>query len=178
MPAPVDNFEPCLAAVWTFDGLRDDRATGEKFATSYGVTEMTWRMAQRAGVVKGPIANATKAQCEAVLRALYWNHCQCAALPIGVDLMVFNDAVLTGPSRSIGLLQRCVDVDDDGWIGPVTLQAVKALQPEILIKRIHDADDKYLASLHNSELFLKGWDRREDFMRTTALKMIQPKAKQ
>lgn len=173
----ADNFPPCLAAVWKFDGLRNDEAKGEVFTTSYGVTSATWQLAVNLKVVSGSIANATKAQCETILRALYWVRCHCPELPLGVDLMAFNDAVLVGPSRAVGLLQRCVDVDDDGVIGPITLLAVKGIQPEVLIQRLHDADDKYLASLHNAPLFLAGWDRREDFMRSTALAMLPAKAK-
>lgn len=176
MPSVVDDFPACLAAVWQFDGLRDDAAKGEKFATSYGVIQSTWNDAARLKIVTGSIANATIDDCELILRELYWDVCQCPRLPAGVDLLVFNDAMLTGVSHAAGLLQRCVEVHDDGIIGPITLLAVRGIQPEVLIRRLHDADDIYLAALRNAPLFLKGWERREDFMRTTALKMLTPKA--
>ena len=45
------NFEAALKAFWTFDGAKQDAAPGETFATSYGVTEMTWSAAVETGVV-------------------------------------------------------------------------------------------------------------------------------
>lgn len=171
----MDNFLPCLSAVWQFDGLRNDQATGETFATSFGVTAMTWKSAVNLRLVSGSIDNATKAQCETILRGMYWVKCHCPDLPLGVDLMCFNDAMLTGVSHAAGLLQRCVDVKDDGVIGPITLLAVRGIQPELLISKLRAADEKYLSELHNAPLYLRGWDRREQYMASIALKMGMPK---
>lgn len=89
------RFNTCLALCWQFDGLKDDAAQGEAFATSYGVTAMTWAAAEQQGIVDHGIEDATKDDCARILRSMYWNACHCSNLLPGVDLMVFNDAMVS-----------------------------------------------------------------------------------
>jgi lysozyme family protein len=161
---PPATFDACLALVWQFDGLKDDAAEGEKFATSYGVTAMTWADAEKQGIVTGDLADCTKADCAAILRVKYWNACGCPGMNPGVNLMVFNDAMVCGSGHSARLLQRIVGAEQDGVVGPTTLRLANGYPANQLIDRLKDADESYYASLARADLFLKGWDRREEFM--------------
>lgn len=158
------TFDACLALVWQFDGLKDDRAQGEEFATSYGVTEMTWATARHQGIVDHDISLATKADCAAILRVNYWNACGCPGMNPGVNLMVFNDAMVTGNGHTAKLVQRLVGATQDGVIGPQTLRLINGYPVNSLIERMRVADEAYYASLAKAPLFLKGWTRREEFM--------------
>lgn len=162
------SFEVCLALCWQFDGLKDDRAQGEKFATSYGVTEMTWSMAEDQGLVDHGIEDATKEDCAAILQALYWNACKCSSLSPGVNLMVFNDAMVCGVGHTVKLLQRIVGAEQDGVVGPETLRMANRMHAVDLIEKLRVADEIYYGSLRNAALFLKGWTRREEFMAAQA----------
>jgi lysozyme family protein len=167
------TFENCLAVVFEFDGLRDDRAPGESFATAYGVTEFTWAMAVRQGIVPDKdVSESTRDECVAVLRALFWNACHCSQLPPGINLMVFNDAVLTGVGHAVKLLQRVVGCRSiDGVVGPETIRRAGSTMPRQLIESMYAADEQYLSALKNAPLYLKGWMRREDRMRDMAYDM-------
>ena len=169
MPA---TFDACLAAVYRFDGFKDDRAPGENFATVYGVTENTWRYAISQGVVEDKdISQATQDDCSSVIRALYWNVIHGSQLPPGVNLMVFNDAVLCGAGHAVRLLQRVVGAAEDGVVGPDTIRRAGSYGDKLLIDRLHDGDIEYLQSLQNAPLYINGWRRREDTMQGLAYQM-------
>lgn len=168
----LNNFVACLNAFWTFDGVRADDAPGEKFATSYGVTEFSWNDAVAAGIVSGDMNDGTRDDYALVLRVNFWERNAGDSLPAGVDLMVFNDATLSGDRHAATLLQRIVGVEPDGVIGPLTLAGVAGWDATRLIAAMVAADDVYLAALRNAPLYLKGWTRRELYMQTTAIKMV------
>lgn len=158
------TFDACLALCWQFDGLKNDRAQGEQFATSYGVTEMTWNSAEDQGLVNHDIDTATKDDCANILHALYWNTCKCSSLSPGVNLMVFNDSMVCGTGHTTKLLQRVVGAAQDGVVGPETLRLANSFHAVDLIEKLRVADEIYYAALAKAPLFLKGWTRREEFM--------------
>jgi len=173
------NFDKALKAFWAFDGAKQDAAPGETFATSYGVTEMTWNNAVDNGIVSGDMDGAPVSDYATVLRAMFWNVMACDALPSGVDLFVFNDACLAGTGHTARLLQRCVGLtgdDVDGQIGPQTLHAVATIRPADLIARLRSADISFLSALHTWPLYHNGWTRREAYMASAALMLMGPDA--
>ena len=161
---PPATFDACLALVWQFDGLKNDAAPGEHFATTYGVTQMSWDAAEVQGIVEGDIADASIADVTSIYRANYWNACGCPGMNPGVNLMVFNNAVVTGSGHSARLLQRIVGAAEDGVVGPNTLRLANGYPVGALIDKLKDADETYYASLAKASMFLKGWTRREEFM--------------
>ena len=165
------TFDACLQLVWQFDGLKDDHAPGEVFATSYGVTEFTWADARRHGLVDKDIEDATKDDCANILHVMYYNACKCSSLWPGDNLMVFNDSVVTGVGHTAKLLQRVVGAEQDGVIGPNTLKLANGMRAVDLIEKLRVADEIYYAALRNAPLFLRGWTRREEFMAAQAKKM-------
>lgn len=164
----LDNFEPSRKAVWQFDGFKDDSAPGEGFRTSYGVTQMTWDAAVDQGIVSGDMEDAKVSDFITIYHVNYWNAMQCDWMPSGVDLMLFNDGTLSGVGHTIKLLQRCVKVNDDGVIGAHTRAAVTATDLMDLIDKLYTADIQYLSALQNAPQFIKGWTRREQYMRGVA----------
>ncbi len=166
------SFEACLPIIYQFDGFKDDRAPGETFATAYGVTQTSWNQGIEQGLVPNkPIEQATQDDCTTIIRVNFWNASHASQLPPGVNLMVFNDAVLCGVGHATRLLQRILGVPADGIVGPITIRAASAFGDKRLIDAIHDGDDEYFAALKNAPLYLKGWTRREDVMQAAAYKM-------
>jgi lysozyme family protein len=167
----VTTFDRAIAFIWSpdRDGHQNDRAPGESFATAWGITQMTWDQAVTDGVVTGDLADATRAQCKAIYRANYWDPLHCGSLDPGVAFVLFNDAVLSGVDAAVRLLQRIVGATEDGIVGPQTLRLANAMSAPQLIDRLTVADEKYLASLGNAPLFIRGWDRREVACQTAAL---------
>ncbi len=165
------TFDRAINFIWApdRDGHRNDRAPGESFATAWGVTQMTWDDAVAAGIVSGSLADATRAQCKAIYRANYWDPLHCDSLNPGVAFVLFNDATLSGVDAAAKLLQRVVGATEDGVIGPQTLRLANAMPPSSVIDGLTTADEKFLASLRNAPMFIRGWDRREIACQTAAL---------
>lgn len=166
-------FAAALTFIWgdDRDGHKNDSAPGETFRTSWGVTQQTWDYAVAHGIVVGDLAAASQDQCAAIYRVLYWNACNCPALPPGVALMVFNDATLTGVGHATKMLQRVVGAIPDGVVGPDTIKFVGRFGVGALLDALVTADDAYFAALANAPMFLNGWTRRENDARMAGLSL-------
>lgn len=170
---PPHDFAACDSIILAFDGFSNDSAPGESFATRYGITQMTWDWAVQQGVVPNiPLDQGDVVQFTNIRKVMFWNSVHGSQLPPGVNLMVYNDSVLTGAGHAVRLLQRCVGVPDDGAIGPYTLSRVAGWRPGDLIDTLAKADTVYLSSLAKAPLYLRGWLRRESVMTVDAHAMI------
>ncbi|UVK49538.1 glycoside hydrolase family 108 protein (plasmid) [Mesorhizobium sp. AR07] len=95
----------------------------------------------------------------------YWDAVKGDLLPDGVDYVVFDGAVNSGPGRSIMWLQQALRPvytgKIDGVIGLGTLIALKAVNDnDALIDRICDARMSFLRRLSTFATFGKGWTAR------------------
>lgn len=102
----------------------------------------------------------TPATARPVYRQVYWLAASCDKLPAGVDYMIFDLAVNSGVARAKRYLQRVAGVKEDGVIGPVTLAAVRALDPVAVVGRLSDLREAFYRSLPTFSTFGKGWMRR------------------
>ncbi|HSW63686.1 MAG TPA: putative peptidoglycan-binding domain-containing protein, partial [Dissulfurispiraceae bacterium] len=88
-------------------------------------------------------------------------------LPAEVRYAVFDAAVNSGVRQAARWLQRAVGVRDDGVIGPITLGAVRATDPQVLLRRMLAQRLRFMAGLPNWPAFGRGWARRiADLMET------------
>ena len=99
----------------------------------------------------------------------YWDRVRGDELPSGVDWSVFDWGVNSGTSRSAKALQRIVGVEQDGGIGPMTLQAVAEMEEAEIIEQMHYVREKFYRSLSTFDTFGKGWLRRNDETKEQAL---------
>lgn len=172
------NWPRAVAAVWQFDGIKDDEAPGESFTTTYGITAFTWADAVRAGIVNKPQRQCTPDDARAILKALYWDKCVCGEWPTGVDLMVFDFAMMAGEGRAyrdaVICLQHAVNVEPDGMVGILTMAAVAKAEPAVLVNDLKQEHLDYLSQLNNWHQFRNGWTRRQDTMQAIALSWLNP----
>jgi lysozyme family protein len=101
-------------------------------------------------------------------RRKYWDKVRGDELPAGVDLLVFDAAVNSGPGRAAKWLQACVGVDVDGDIGPKTLAAVNAFDATQLIDDYGRRRLSFLLDLPTWGTFGKGWTARIAAVKTEA----------
>lgn len=57
-----------------------------------------------------------------IYRREYWDRCHCDQMPNGLDLLLFDAAVNQGVGAAVKMLQRGLNITDDGIVGPATLQ--------------------------------------------------------
>ena len=96
------------------------------------------------------IQDMTERTDRAIYRSLYWNPLRADALPIGVDLSVFDMGVNAGIWGSARLLQRAIGFtgdEVDGSIGPETLGAVAMCDPRTLVNDLARRQAAYYETL-------------------------------
>lgn len=106
------------------------------------------------------IASLTIEQAKVIYKRDYWDRARCDELPPVVSFQVFDTAVNSGIGQSIRFLQRAVGVADDGQVGPLTVNAVRRLDPEAAAARFNGQRLDFMTKLSTWDVFGKGWARR------------------
>ena len=167
-----DLFEKCIAVVLKSEGgFTDDpddignwTPDGELKGTKYGIASLYFPDVD--------IKNLTLRQAKDIYYDSFWT-------PMNLEgiwnqelvLQVFDFGVNAGKRRSIKLLQKLVEVEQDGSIGPITERAVNYFQPVCnmgakytLLDLFKSAREAYYRDLVNRiparKKFLKGWLNR------------------
>lgn len=99
----------------------------------------------------------------------YWDVIRGASLPSGLDLVVYDLAINSGPSRAVKVLQGLVGVSADGTMGDQTIAALAGRDVPELVARYCDARLKFLRSLGTWRTFGKGWASRVASVRKVGL---------
>lgn len=124
--------------------------------TNWGVTVAV----ARAHGYTGPMRELPAATAKAIYRKLYWDAVRADELPPALRYPVFDAAVNSGVSQSVKWLQRAVGTADDGRIGPQTLAAARAAQPDFAARRMLGQRLRFMAGLKTWPRFSGGWARR------------------
>ncbi|HVE21855.1 MAG TPA: glycosyl hydrolase 108 family protein [Acidocella sp.] len=117
------------------------------------------------------LRDLTPDAARAIYRRDYWRPVKGDALPVGLDLMVFDHAVNAGVAASVRLLQAAVEVAVDGDLGPRTLLAVCLASPNDLVAQLSRAQTAfYDASV--APMFRQGLIRRVALRTNAALALL------
>lgn len=110
------------------------------------------------------IATLTYAQAKEIYKRNYWVKCRCGELTEKLATHVFDAAVNHGTTTAIKMLQRAVNVSDDGLLGPKTIAAIQALpEKQVVYFFIQHRRNFYLKIVERNPSqmkFLKGWMNR------------------
>ncbi len=106
------------------------------------------------------IANLTLDEAKNIYRTEYWVSAQCDKMPWPLSLFVFDCAVNQGVVVAEKLLQKSLDVAQDGIIGKRTLAAIgRADQAELGSLFLADRALRYVGT-RNFDVYGRGWFRR------------------
>lgn len=141
-------------------------------ATNMGVTLSTWRQCGYDKDGDGDIDVAdmkllNKADFERVLR-LYWDRWQADKITSQKVAEILVDWVYLSGKWGIVIPQRILKVADDGVVGPKTIAALNAADPQWLHDKIYAARVNFIngivAGNPSQKRFIKGWlNRLKDF---------------
>jgi lysozyme family protein len=95
-----------------------------------------------------------------IYREKFWMAMAGDDLPDGLDLVLFDDGVLSGPRTAIRDLQRALHITVDGVMGQDTLAALAARPVTDTIALLQAERLARLKSLPHFALFGRGWSRR------------------
>jgi lysozyme family protein len=168
-----NRFERCLALILQHEGGYVDHPSDPGGATNMGITRKTlarWRkISPWTDLPKSSVASLKREEAALIYRANYWNPTRAGEMPAGVDLVLFDFAVNSGPDRAIRTLQAALGVAADGEVGPVTLAALRTAEPARLVNNVCDRRLAFLQGLTTFAVFGRGWTRRVAETRAAAL---------
>lgn len=154
------NFDAALRAVLRHEGGFVNNPSDPGGMTNLGCTKATWEAWVGHPVTAATMRALTPADVAPLYRAKYWDAIRGDELPAGVDYVVFDCAINSGPVKAARMLQEVVGVTADGNIGPATLRAVAARDPAVLVNRFNDSRLAFLQRLPTWRTFGNGWGRR------------------
>lgn len=140
--------------------------------TNLGVTKATWENWEGRPSDEAEMRSLTPEKVEPLYKKRYWDAVRGDELPVGLDYLCFDFAVNAGAIRSIITLQTVVGVTPDGGFGPMTMAAVKAIDPVQLIERFSQAKEDFYRSLDQFPTFGKGWLNRVADVKIKASSML------
>ena len=170
--ARPSNARRAITIILEKEGGYVDHPSDPGGATNMGITFNTLKEWRGADISKQDVKDLTVEEARNIYEANYWKPLSCDSLPSGVDLVAFDFGVNAGPSRSAKLLQRVCGVNPDGVIGPITIGAVKSLDPAQVVQRFGQLRLAYYRSLRTWETFGRGWTRRTEEVEKAVLSMI------
>ena len=168
----ASNFTVALQHVLQSEGGFVNHPSDPGGMTNLGVTARTWEDWVGHKPSEKEMRELTAAKVAPLYKRKFWDAIKGDDLPAGLDYCVFDCAVNSGPGRAAKILQDVVGVKPDGGIGPITLAAVKAMDPIELISKYADKRLQFWQSLSTFETFGKGWTRRGNEVKDEALKMV------
>lgn len=125
---------------------------GKLVGTKFGIAANTYPTLD--------IKNLTWEQAKAIYRRDFWTAAKADKLAPAVGFQLLDGAVNSGISRATHWLQRAARVADDGIIGPITLKALAAADPNDLAFRFLAERLEFMTGLGNWPRYGKGWARR------------------
>ncbi|MHC2488723.1 lysozyme family protein [Sinorhizobium meliloti] len=146
-------------------------------ATNQGITQRTYDAYRRGKKLpQRSVRKLTAPERDAIYRRQYWDAIDGDKLPAGVDYVLFDGAVNSGPKQSIKWLQRALGSayrgQIDGVIGMATMGALQETEDhDALIDRICDRRMIYLRALDTWGDFAGGWTRRVQNVRAAGKAM-------
>ena len=167
------NFQKALAAVLIHEGGFVNNLRDPGGMTNLGCTKQTWEEWVGHPVDERTMRALTPGDVAPLYKRKFWDKICADDLPDGVDYVVFDCAINSGPGRAAKFLQSCVGVEPDGGIGPKTLAAVKAFDAKQLVQDFSKRRLSFMMDLPTWATFGKGWSRRVNEVEATGLKMIR-----
>jgi lysozyme family protein len=105
------------------------------------------------------ITNLTIEQAKAIYKKDYWDVIKGDQLPFPLNVFVFDSSVNQGTAAATRLLQKTLNVTQDGIISVQTLQRAQAANKEVMALYMADRALRYTGT-HNFDVNGRGWLKR------------------
>jgi lysozyme family protein len=166
-----ENFDEALKAILHHEGNFVNHPKDPGGMTNLGVTKRVWEEWVGHEVDEKAMRALTPEIVGPMYKSKYWDKIKGDDLPTGVDYVVFDAAINSGPGRAAKWLQTAVGAVPDGAIGPGTLAKVEAMDAKAIVEKYQATRLAFLQSLPTWDTFGKGWGRRVTEVKDAALRM-------
>jgi lysozyme family protein len=170
----AENYDAALKQELVLEGgnVDDPRDAGGR--TSRGVTQRVYDAdRRRRGLPTQDVWKATDDEIAAIYKTQYWDVILGDQLPAGLDLLIFDGSINSGPVQSVKWAQRSLgNVRVDGHLGKETLDAIIAYPDhDLLIASICDRRMAFLKALKTWRTYKNGWTSRVDHIKQASQAM-------
>jgi lysozyme family protein len=165
------NFDAAFTQVLKSEGGYVFNKNDPGGMTNLGCTKAAWEEHCGHPVDEKAMRALQPADVAPLYKRKYWDKVCGDELPNGVDYVVFDAAINSGPGRAAKWLQACVGVEVDGGLGPKSLAAVRVFDAKQLIDDYCKRRLSFMMDLPTWETFGRGWTRRVNEVNATALSM-------
>lgn len=162
------NYAQAHKIMLGYEGGNVDDPNDNGGRTSRGVTQRVYSAYRtKKGLPVQDVFRATNAEVEDIYKRQYWDVAKCDDLPSGIDLIVYNASINSGPKRSYKMLQASLNgihnarLAVDGTPGMVTVQAAKnAVDHDAVVIEFGRKYQAFYRSLADWKYYGKGWTAR------------------
>lgn len=155
----TEGFARSMPHILVYEGGKVDHPKDPGGRTNQGVIQRVYDSYRRKiGQPPRDVYQMTNAERDAIYKSQYWDAIRGNDLPAGIDFVVFDGAVNSGPKQSVKWLQRALGVQADGVLGMVTMDALESYaNHDALVAAIIDRREAFLRALKTFPTFGKGW---------------------
>lgn len=156
------SYHDAMLIELKFEGGKDDDPVDPGGRTNQGVIQRefsAWLL--RKGKPSRDVFTMTDIERDTIYFEGYGSKIRFNELPPGLDVVILDGAINSGPSQSVKWVQRCLGVATDGVLGNITLSAIIDYpNHDDLIAKICAARMDFLRALKTFYHFGKGWTSR------------------
>lgn len=133
--------------------------------TNKGVTLRTFRDYAGNNVNVQDLKDMSDYQWYAIFKRFYWDLCKADKINSqAVANAIVDWAYNSGPRTAIATVQRILGIDNDGIVGPMTIEAINNMRSGKLFDAIQFERAAFVQKIvknnPSQSIFLKGWLRR------------------
>lgn len=163
------SYHDAMLIELKFEGGKDDDPVDPGGRTNQGVIQREFSAwLRKGGKPSRDVFTMTDTERDAIYFENYGTRIRFNELPPGVDLVVLDGAINSGPSQSVKWVQRSLGLAADGVLGNLTMQSIVDYpNHDDLIAKICAARMAFLKSLKTFWHFGGGWTSRVNQLKKT-----------
>lgn len=159
------NFPSIMDHIFEWEGGYVDHPRDPGGATNMGITIHTMRalgldLDRDGDIDKDDVRQVTRDIAMEIYEDRYWHPVWGNRMPSGVDMVLMDASVNSGPRASVRWVQRALDVNPDGYLGPITFGAIQNKSPVWVVNESIKERLKSVRQFRNYDVFGRGWERR------------------
>lgn len=148
----MGDFHRCIDFILAEEGGYSNHPNDPGGETKYGISKRAYPHLD--------IRHLTLERAVDLYQTDYWQPIHGDQLPNPLALLLLDSAVNMGPKTAIRLLQRALNLPDDGVVGPRTLNAIALSVPRELLTNVAAERAAIYRGLRHTDTFQRGWYRR------------------
>lgn len=150
------NFDEAFYRLMGHEGGYVNHPSDPGGETMWGIT---LRVARENGY-RGEMKDMSQDTAKIIAKKKYWDAVQADSLPAAIRYPMFDAAYNSGHVQAIKWLQRALEIENDGVLGPQTKKALERENALELKMKIIGQRLLFLTKLSGWVAFGKGWSRR------------------